>query len=153
MKVLFAVDLSEPPAVTEQVVDLVERLGAELYVLHVLAEFPTTLVSTIDPMTGIGDYAPYALYDPELQHNMQEAEEEEFRAFLAERFAGPVRPAVRRGEPVISILEDADVHDVDLIILGKHDHTRLERLLLGTCATKVAEQASRPVLLIPISKT
>ena len=35
MRILFAIDLSEPGSVTDSVASLSARLGAELYVLHV----------------------------------------------------------------------------------------------------------------------
>lgn len=152
MRILFAVDLTEPRTITDAVIDLADRLSAELLVLHVFPIAGPPLTSPIDPMTGIGDFAPYALYDPELQHDIEAAEEAEFRAFLAERFKKPIRPCIRRGVAPDIILEDADAHDVDWIVLGKHHHSRLERLLLSPCASAVAERSTRPVLLLPLPR-
>jgi len=149
MKLLFATNLAEPLAVTETVQNLANRLEAELLVLHVYIPTPSSAMP-IDPMTGFGDFAAYSLYDPEIEHNIERAEEHEFEGFVKERFTRPIRPALIKGDPGTVILADAEEHDVDLIILGKRHHGRLERLLLGSVTGYVVEQAVRPVLLMPL---
>ena len=152
MKVLFATDLSEPVAVTRTIEDLVTRLEADLLVLHVMPVRPVAPVGPIDPMTGLGGFSPYALYDPELEADAEAAETNAFQAFLLERFQQPVKPALREGDFADVILEDAETQAVDLLILGKHHHSRLERLLLGSVTREVAQRAKCPTLLIPIQE-
>ena len=65
MKVMFTTDLSELETITEQVQQLVRRLDAELFVLHVHMPTPTTPIG-IDPLSGFSDMA-YALYDPAVE--------------------------------------------------------------------------------------
>ncbi|GIV58915.1 universal stress protein [Rhodocaloribacter litoris] len=150
MKILFAVDLEEPVEVTRAVETLSTRLEAELLVLHVFATAPATPLP-IDPMSGFGDLS-YVVYDPAVQENIERAEEHEFHAFLVERFSRPVRAALRKGEPAATILDEAEAEAVDLIVLGKRHHGRLERLLLGSVTRDVVEHATRPVLLMPIHR-
>ena len=50
------------------------------------------------------------------------------------------------------ILEDAREHNVDLIIVGKRQHTRIERFLMGDVAREVIEQSELPVLLMPVGE-
>ena len=45
-------------------------------VLHVAPPVPTSAFTSVDPMTGLGDLASYALYDPELQEELEKAEKE-----------------------------------------------------------------------------
>ena len=152
MRILFAVDLEEPTSVCEQVADFASRLDAELLILHVSSPGPTVFTSA-DPVSGLGDLAAYALFDPELQKNMDEAEASAFESFLARSFSRPVKASMRKGLPATTILEDADEHDVDLLILGHRHHSRLERFLIGDVANDVVNHASRPVLLMPISES
>jgi len=147
MKILYAVDLTESRLTTGAVESIAERMSADLLVLHVFA--PTsTAPMPIDPMSGFGDFA-YVTYDPEVQHNIERAEEHEFHAFLVAHFVHPIQPEILNGDPATCILEQADEQGADLIVLGKRHHNRLERILLGSVTREVFERADRPVLLMP----
>ena len=150
MRVLFAVDLSEPVATVRQVEELTRQLQAELLVLHVHAPAASGPVVPVDPMSGLMGFAPYSVYDPMLEENLERAEEDAFRGFLASRFSMPVLPATRTGDPAEMILQDAEEERADLIALGKRHRTRLQRLLIGSVADEVIRHARRPVLLFPI---
>ena len=150
MKVMFTTDLSEPETITEQVQQLVQRLDAELFVLHVHMPTPTTPIG-VDPLSGFGDMA-YALYDPAVEKAMVEAEQHDFDAFLIERFDLPIRPALHEGDPARIILSDADEMGMDMIVMAKPRHSALERMLLGSVTSAVAREARQTVVLIPILK-
>ncbi len=149
MVVLFAAKLTEPEAVTDAVADLVKRLDADLLVLHVAPPAPSSAFTSVDPMTGLGDLASYALYDPDLQQELEKAEASAFDQFLADRFSGPVRASLKVGYPAAMILEDADEHAADMIVVGKRHHGRIEKFLMGDVAGEVIEQANVPVVLMP----
>ena len=150
MKVLFAVDLSEPEEVSSRVEALVRAMNAELLVLHVRHPAPAAPVPPVDPMSGLMGFAPYSVYDPSLEEDFERAEENAFRDFLDSRFSGPVRAAIREGEPWETVLEDADEEEVDLIILGKRQQTRFERLLMGSVAGEILRRSNRPLLIVPV---
>jgi len=150
MKILLALDLTEPASLTQAVEEMATRLDAELLVLHVMDTAPATSVAPVDPLTGLSGFAPYALYDPQVEENIARAEEHAMQAFLVERFQKPVRAALRFGDPARTILEDADEHDVDLIVLAKRHQSTLERWLLGSVATDVLRNTKRPTLFMPI---
>lgn len=149
MVVLFAAKLTEPEAVTRAVSELIGSLDAELWVLHVAPPVPTSAFTSVDPMTGLGDLASYALYDPELQEELEKAEASAFDNFLTQRFEQPVHASLKTGYPAAMILEDAREHNVDMIIVGKRQHGRIERFLMGDVAREVVEQSTLPVLLMP----
>ncbi|MDX1430091.1 MAG: universal stress protein [Rhodothermales bacterium] len=149
MVVLFATKLIEPRDVTDAVADLAKRLGAELLVLHVAPPAPASAFTSVDPMTGLGDLASYALYDPQLQRELEKAEATAFEQFLAERFSEPVRASLKVGYPAAMILEDANEHGADIIVVGKRHHGRIEKFLMGDVAGEVVEQAKLPVVLMP----
>lgn len=58
-----------------------------------------------------------------------------------------VRTAVRRGTPHEEILEYAADRDVDLIVMGTHGRSNLDRVLLGSVTETVVRNADRPVLV------
>lgn len=56
--------------------------------------------------------------------------------------------AVRTGTPHRSILDYAEETGVDLVIMGTHGRTGLERYLLGSVTEKVVRTADVPVLTV-----
>ena len=56
--------------------------------------------------------------------------------------------AVRTGRPHEAILDYADEAGVDLVTLGSHGRTGVERVLLGSVAERVLRTATRPVLAV-----
>jgi nucleotide-binding universal stress UspA family protein len=57
--------------------------------------------------------------------------------------------AVREGEPVRRILEEASAGRADLIVMGTKGRSGMSRLLLGSVAEAVLRRASCPVLTVP----
>ncbi|WIV68244.1 universal stress protein [Natrialbaceae archaeon AArc-T1-2] len=52
--------------------------------------------------------------------------------------------------PVASrIVQYADEHDVDLIVMGTHGRTGLHRFLVGSVAQRTIQMSSVPVLTVP----
>ncbi|MFB6151074.1 MAG: universal stress protein [Haloarculaceae archaeon] len=56
--------------------------------------------------------------------------------------------AVRTGTPHRAILSYADETDADLVVMGTHGRTGLERYLLGSVTEKVVRTADVPVLTV-----
>lgn len=99
---------------------LADQYGAELHVLHVF------LVQHRDeePRQGAADPGP---------------ERDE---------AGVVHAEMERESVPLAILEYADAHDIDLIVMGTHGRTGLEHLLLGSVAEKVVRRATQTVFTV-----
>lgn len=55
------------------------------------------------------------------------------------------------GAPSEEILNYADEQDIDLIVMGTHGRTGLERTVLGSTTEKVIRKADKPVLTAPIN--
>jgi len=56
--------------------------------------------------------------------------------------------AVRAGTPHRSILDYADENDIDLVVMGTHGRTGIQRYLLGSVTEKVVRTADVPVLTV-----
>ena len=59
-----------------------------------------------------------------------------------------IEGTVGRGAPHRAILAYADEHDVDLIVMGTHGRTGLDRYLVGSVAEKVVRLSDVPVLTV-----
>jgi nucleotide-binding universal stress UspA family protein len=60
----------------------------------------------------------------------------------------PGETAVLHGTPHERILDYADENDIDLIVMGTHGRSGLDRYLLGSVAEKVLRAADAPVLTV-----
>ncbi|WP_049968321.1 universal stress protein [Haloferax prahovense] len=59
--------------------------------------------------------------------------------------------AIRDGVPHRVILDYADEHDVDVVVMGTHGRTGRDKLTsLGSVTERVIENAKRPVLVVHI---
>lgn len=67
---------------------------------------------------------------------------------LADEVDCRVRTSVRQGMPHTTIVDYAASHDVDLVVMGTHGRTGLERFLLGSVAERVLRESSTPVLTV-----
>lgn len=56
--------------------------------------------------------------------------------------------AVVRGAPYEAIVQYAEEHDIDVIVMATHGRTGVERVLLGSVTERVVRTASMPVLTI-----
>ncbi len=57
-------------------------------------------------------------------------------------------PLFRVGYPFEEIVRMANHYNVDLIVIGSHGRSRIERFLLGSTAERVVQHARCPVLVI-----
>jgi len=97
-----------------------------------------------------------SVVDSRVLENAPQADElETERAEIAERACDelseggvPVEQAVRTGIPHRAILDHASERDIDLIVMGTHGRTGVERYLLGSVTEKVVRLSDVPVLTV-----
>jgi nucleotide-binding universal stress UspA family protein len=119
-RILFAGDLSERSrAAFGAACSRARESGAHLHVLNVV----------------------------ETRAHCKEAEDE-LRAFYRAAPALAVDYLVRCGNEPDAILRAADEVGADLIVVGTHGRTGLDRLLCGSVAESVLQRSSRPVLVV-----
>ena len=141
MKLLVAVDFSE---VTSRLLDAVkaQAAGRSVQVWLVYAAEP-------EPDFVGCDAGPEVVRDQvgqELRDERHQLEQlvKQLRADGIEAKARVVRAPI-----VATILQQADEHDVDLIILGTHGRGVVYQMLVGSTSEGVLRKTSRPVLLVP----
>lgn len=118
---------------------LARRLGAELDVLHVIAEL------------GVPD--PYFADAAELRA-LTKAARERVPEALAERVDEVLGEDVdagthmRVGTPAVTIAGFAEEEGSDMVVLGSHGRTGVERVFLGSVAEGVVRRAPCPVVTV-----
>ncbi len=142
-KILFATDGSAASDhAAAMAVSLARVHNASLVALYVIDPYP---------YLGIGEMNPMGF-----QAYMGAAQEHAIKSFdtvkkLAAEGGQPVPLETRLVEDVAAhkgILQAADDDAVDLIIVGSHGRNGIERLFLGSIASKVTAHSSRPVLIV-----
>jgi nucleotide-binding universal stress UspA family protein len=137
--ILCAVDFSEgSPRVAEYAAALAAATKGTILCLYVapsLAEY-------------VGFSVPQASLDSFVDDVVSSAEQS-MGEFTAAHFKGlPARGIVLAGYPAEEILRAADKHHADLIIMGTHGRTGIDRIIFGSVAEKVVMAAPCPVLTI-----
>ncbi|QZY00271.1 universal stress protein [Halobaculum rubrum] len=61
-----------------------------------------------------------------------------------------IEGAIAQGKPHRAILEYVDEHDVDLVVMGTHGRTGLNRYLIGSVTERVVRLSDTPVLTVPM---
>lgn len=113
-----------------QAVELGELYGATIHAVAVMEKSP---------------HRDRLRYDPEANANETIEEAREIVEAAGLEFTGEVR----EGIPAEEILEYISEHDIDMIVMGTHGRTGLDRLLIGSVAEKTIRQSSIPVLMVP----
>ena len=126
------------PAV-EMALDLAETHDAALHVLYIVDQ-PTSVSGAGEGFSGLDN-----LLDA-LENEGQEVTNE-IAEQAKERDVETV-PAVRRGNPHDDILEYANEHGIDIIVMGTHGRTGVKRALLGSVTEDVVRHSEIPVLTV-----
>ena len=141
-RIVYATDLS---STSEPAWDEARRLGrlfnAEILLLHVVAP------PLVFPVEG---YFPPELYQELLRNTRHDAEKGLDRLLGSVVGSGlTVRIRLEEGaRPATRILEVAAQEAADLLVVGTHGRTGLQRAILGSVADRLVRQATCPVLTV-----
>ncbi|WP_010612444.1 universal stress protein, partial [Halococcus hamelinensis] len=109
-----------------------------LHVIHVVDLHP--------PYTEVDLERLYAAFEKAGQEAIDEAVDQAEAAGVCS-----IEATILEGSPAIAILEYADKHDIDLIVMGTHGRRGIRRYLIGSVAERVVRLASVPVLTVRMS--
>ncbi|MCB1050655.1 MAG: universal stress protein [Acidobacteria bacterium] len=141
-KILLATDFSEcSKRAIDAAKDLMTRMNTQLEIVHVF-----------DP-SGMYMPAPYyfmAGIDRWIEDHIKACRERGMHSLetLANELGGNVRTHFIEGKPGHEIVEFAKNQNVDMIVLGTHGYTGLNRLVLGSVAEYVVRHADCMVLTV-----
>lgn len=126
-RILVAVDFSEPArAAFDHALRLAQIYGAEVIAVHAV------------PPSESFDWAAQAR--TELFGRLRQQ---------AEAARVPFTTTVQHGDPASVILLHARARHADIIVLGAHRRTTMERLRSGSVSERVLLEAPQPVLIVP----
>lgn len=123
------------------------------YVLDTFSDPTITVVHVLNPVNtyyfGADDDFNLDGYQAAIREQTDRAEEmlEEYRETAMDR-GSDVRTVLTSGRPAKRILETAESHDVDHIVMGSRGRSGVERVLLGSVAETVTRRAEVPVTIV-----
>lgn len=115
--------------------------GSELHAVYVMDSRPP----------AVGGVTPWTDWDETAQLLRKEARKHLDSALEQAQAEGlQVHKAVKQHEGVADgILDYARDHDVDLIVVGTHGRSGIDRFVMGSVAEKVTRNSALPVLVVP----
>lgn len=134
-KILFPIDLSDSCTAAAPLVEaMAKKFQAQVTLLHVL-EMPPTYATDW--------YGYMALIDTDA---IRDTRINEVNSYLTDKFHGlDVRREVLEGDPANMIVNYAQEHGSDLIMMPTHGYGAFRSLLLGSVTAKVLHDAACPV--------
>ncbi|RFN58213.1 universal stress protein [Marixanthomonas ophiurae] len=148
-KIVIAIDYHPTSEkVAETGYKLAKKLGAQVCLLHVIAD---TRYYGMEHRTFLGYEGYNYPVNPEMDSQIENVAKD-FLVKAALHLDNKVATKIKKGETAPCILEYANEWQADLIVMGTHSHSVLEKLFMGTEATKVLEKTQIPVFMVPVKK-
>lgn len=147
-KILIAVDYNpKAEKVMLEGYELAKLMDAEVCLIHVLSDMRFYNVQ-YDAFMG------YEGYTFPINYHIQEEVVKVAQDYLektAEYLGGNnISTHLVEGDTAQKLLEYAEEWDADIIVMGTHSHSTLEKIFLGTVASSVLEKTKIPVYMVPI---
>jgi nucleotide-binding universal stress UspA family protein len=147
-KVVLAIDGSEEASrAAEAAVELCEKTGSELHVVHVGEDFYLTAVTDLDMVAPTWVAQEY----PESEANFEQIARKvlDTEVEKVEAAGGTVAQAyLRMGRADAEIVDLAKEIEAGLVVLGSRGLGGIKRALLGSVSYSVVRHAHCPVLVV-----
>jgi len=148
-RITLPTDFSEPSRnALDWALVVARQFGASLHLVHVLPE--TAIAPPVNPLIPTGPVPATPPSPKELQQALEPRMAE--IAARCREFAVPTESQIvqQLGEPLYQPIVSAALENrSDLIVVGTHGRSGLQRLLLGSVAEGVTRHSPIPVLAVP----
>jgi nucleotide-binding universal stress UspA family protein len=152
-KILIAIDY-HPTA--EKVAlyghNLSKAMGANVALLHVLAD-PTYYSSSIyDPIMGFDGFTNFSMTQISIVDELEKNSHHylnKIKSFLGD---DEIKNYVRSGNCADVIIETAKELEAEIIVMGSHSQKWLEHLMIGSATETVLRKINLPLYIIPTKK-
>lgn len=147
-KVLIAVDYSpSSEKIAEAGYKLAKDMGAQVCIMHVITEVKYYGME-------YPAFMGYTGYNMDIDLNMGEELHkvaEEFLEKTKEHFKDPeLLTYIGQGDTADTILEYSSEWNADVLVLGTHSRSTLEKIFIGDVASEILKSSKIPLYIIPI---
>ena len=152
-KVLIALDY-DPTAkkVAEIGFSLAKSMGAEVVLLHVIADSTYYTAIEYSPITGFLGFSDTEVLEFTKEGGLKKAVKN-YLDKTKEQFGNSnIETMVKEGDFADAILTTAKSEHADVIVMGSHSRRWLDEMLMGSITEKVLKSTSIPLFIVPIKK-
>ncbi len=143
--ILVALDFEDKfSALVDIAAELAKKFGAKVWLVHVAAPEPD--------FVGY-DVGPQYIRDFRAQDLREEHKSIQKFVKLLEETNIEADGILLQGATSSTILEQAEKLNIDLIIIGHHEHSLFYDTFLGNSSSSVINKSKVPVMVIPVGKT
>jgi len=140
-RILVPTDGSDQPSVVEQALNVAELADAEVHVLYVVDEKAL-------------DYQPSESGREETRSARREEGEKAIADITEQAEARDLEvvTAIEEGSPAETIVGYAEDEAVDMVVMGTHGRSGVDRYVLGSVTEQVVRRSEVPVLTVNIAR-
>lgn len=151
--VLIALDY-DPTAqkIAEIGYELASALGAQVTLLHVVANEVYYSTRAYTPIMGFAGFSPAEPIEGEHTEYLKEAAFTYLQNSKNHLGDTNIRTMVKEGDFADMIIETAELTDADILVLGSHSRRWLEKVVMGSVTENVMKRAKMPLLIVPTRK-
>lgn len=137
-RIVFATDFSEASdRALGYALNIADHHGAELHLLHIKVTLQAHLIPDFAGVTE------------QIENAQDQSADELLRKLIPKSTrAKIVTASERHNKAAPAIAEYADKHKADLVVVGSHGYSGLDRLVMGSEAQRLVRMANVPVLVI-----
>jgi nucleotide-binding universal stress UspA family protein len=150
-KILIGIDDSKQAEhAAEFGFDIARKFNAEVGLVNIVSPAMTAQITGADPLIGMTS-AGVGIDELELLE-LQKNQSENIVEQTIKKFAGDlaVTHFTEYGSTADGIISCSKEFKADLIVIGTHSRTGLDRLLMGSTAEHVVRHSPVPVLVVPL---
>jgi nucleotide-binding universal stress UspA family protein len=150
-KVLIALDY-DPSAEKIAAIgyDLAKAMNADVVLLHVTAEAAYYAAMDYSPVMGYAGFNGFTSMNLSEMTDRLKTESVQFLEQSKKHLGDDsIITVVADGETADTILFTANEQQADIIVLGSHSRSGLDKLLMGSVAEKVLHHTKVPLFIVP----
>lgn len=151
MKILIALDYNPvSEIVADKGYELAQKLSAEVELIHVVTEigyygmqYPTFM--------GYNGFENIEM-DNNTRQQLHTVAEDYIKNAALHLKDPTVTTHIETGDTATAILDYIKTSNADLLVMGTHSHSTLEKLFMGSTASKILEKTEIPTYVIPVKR-
>lgn len=152
-KILIALDF-DPSAqnIAETGYELSKSMNAQTILLHVVSDATYYSSLNYSPILGFDSFSNLDIVQTDAVEDLKDAAKNYLDKMKAHLGGEAIDTVIKDGDFGDSILEAAKDVDADMIVMGTHSRSGLDKILMGSVAEKVLHKSSIPLFIIPYKK-